>query len=255
MQDVFDILGAYQLTPFQWALAIFSAILIGIGKAGLNAISIITVTTLAWVFGSKISTGIVLPMLIVGDILAVLYYKRHVHWQSLWKLSIWIILGTLLATWVGKDLNEAVFKKIMAGLVFIVVGSMIWLETRPLHHVSNSSWFSASMGIATGFTSMIGNQAGGFANVYLLSMRLEKNHFIGTNAWLFLFINIFKLPFHIFSWHTVQARSLAVNLVLLPALILGFSLGIFIVKNIKEYYYRKIIIWLTALAAIVVFFI
>jgi hypothetical protein len=132
---------------------------------------------------------------------------------------------------------------------------MIWFERKPLHHVSDARWFSTSMGVATGFTSMIGNQAGGFATVYLLSMRLMKNHFIGTNAWLFLFINIFKLPFHIFSWHTVQARSLAVNMVLLPFLVIGFYTGVYIVKNIPEQRYRQVIIWLTAFAAFFVFFI
>jgi uncharacterized protein len=248
-----DFLQNYPLTTFQWTVAILSAMLVGVGKSGLNSISIITVTTLAWVFGSKISTGILLPMLIVGDILAVLYYKRTVHWQSFWRLLPWIILGILVAVWVGKDLDEKMFKTLMANIVLITVIGLFWLEKQPLNHVSESKGFSGTLGMATGFTTMVGNQANGFSTVYLMSMHLSKNHFIGTNAWLFLFVNVFKLPFHVFSWHTVNTRSLSVNLILVPFLIMGFYAGLFIVKNIDEKQYRQVILWLTALAAVFIF--
>jgi uncharacterized protein len=248
-----DFLQSNPLTPTQWTLAILSALLVGISKAGLNSISIITVTTLAWVFGSKTSTGILLPMLIAGDILAVLHYKRAVDWASFWRLLPWVIVGILVGAWVGKDLDEAVFKKMMAAIVLVVVVGMFWLEKRPLNHVSESKPFAGIMGIATGFTTMIGNQAGGFATVYFLSMRLAKNHFIGTNAWLFLVVNLFKLPFHIFSWHTIHVSSLSINLILLPFCIIGFYIGIFIVQKIDEKHFRPLIMWLTALAAVFVF--
>ncbi len=250
---MFESLQTYPLTPFQWTVAILSALLVGVSKSGLNSISIITVTTFAWVFGSKISTGILLPMLIIGDILAVLYYKRAVHWQSFWRLLPWVIGGILIGVWVGKDLEEAVFKKMMAAIVLIIVVGLFWLEKKPLKNASELKSFSGIMGIATGFTSMVGNQAGGFATVYLLSMRLPKNHFIGTNASLFLFVNLFKLPFHIFSWQTVNTHSLSINLMLIPFLIVGFYSGIFIVKMIDEKHYRQVILWLTALAAVFVF--
>ena len=252
---MFDTLtNNYHLTTFQWALAILAALIVGIAKAGLNSLSIMNVAILAAVFGSKISTGILLPMLIVGDVLAVFYYKRDVDWRSLLRLSPYVAVGILLGVWIGKDLDEAVFKKMMASIVLIIVVGLFWLEKKPLKNVSGSPWFSGIMGVATGFTSMVGNQAGGFATVYLMSMRLSKLHFIGTNAWLFLFVNLFKLPFHIFSWHTINATSTVINLALLPFQIIGFYAGIFIVKQINEAHYRQVILWLTAIAAVIVFF-
>ena len=101
---------------------------------------------------------------------------------------------------------------------------------------------------------MIGNQASGFATAYLMSMQLSKLHFIGTNAWLFLFVNLFKLPFHVFSWHTVNWSSMGINCALFPFQIVGFYAGVYIVKQINEARYRKIILWLTAFAALFVFF-
>ncbi len=247
-----ETLQAYHFTPFQWALAIMCAMLVGISKAGLNSVSIITVSVFAWLFGSKVSTGVLLPMLICADILAVLYYKRHANWQLLLRLAPWIVIGILVGVWVGKDLNEAIFKKMMATIVLIIVFGLFWFEKRPLKDAPHSLWFSGIMGIGTGFTTMVGNQAGGFANVYFLSMRLTKNDFIGTNAWLFLFVNLFKLPFHIFSWKTVNSHSIAINLTLLPFLIIGFYTGIYIVKRIVDARYRQIILWLTAAATLFV---
>ena len=247
-----ETLLSYHFTPLQWALAILCAVLVGISKAGLNSVSIITVSVFAWLFGSKVSTGVLLPMLICADILAVFYYKRHANWQLLGRLAPWIVIGVLVGVWVGKDLNEAVFKKMMAAIVLIIVFGLFWFEKRPLKNVPNSLWFSGIMGIGTGFTTMVGNQAGGFANVYFLSMRLTKNDFIGTNAWLFLFVNLFKLPFHIFSWETVNRHSIAINMALLPFLIIGFYVGIYIVKNIVDARYRQIILWLTAVATLFV---
>ena len=249
-----ELTSNYHLTIFQWALAIIAALIVGIAKAGLNSLSIMNVAILAAVFGSKVSTGILLPMLIVGDVLAVFYYKRDVDWRSLLRLSPYVAVGILLGVWIGKDLDEAVFKKMMASIVLIIVGGLFWLEKRPLKNVSASPWFSGIMGVSTGFTSMVGNQASGFATVYLMSMRLSKLHFIGTNAWLFLLVNLFKLPFHIFSWHTINANSTVINVVLLPFQIIGFYTGVVIVKKIDEVHYRQIILWLTAIAAMIVFF-
>ena len=67
------------------------------------------------------------------------------------------------------------------------------------------------MGLLSGFTSMIGNLAGSFADIYFLAMRLPKNEFIGTAAWLFFIINVFKLPFHIFIWKIVTFETLCLN--------------------------------------------
>ncbi len=247
-----ETLLAYHFTPLQWALAIFCAMLVGVSKAGLNSVSIITVSIFAWLFGSKVSTGVLLPMLICADILAVFYYKRHANWQLLLRLAPWIVIGILAGVWIGKDLNEAVFKKMMATIVLIIVFGLFWFEKRPLKDAPHSLWFSGIMGIGTGFTTMVGNQAGGFANVYFLSMRLTKKDFIGTNAWLFLFVNLFKLPFHIFSWETVNSDSIAINIALLPFLIIGFYVGIYIVKTIVDARYRQIILWLTAAATLFV---
>ena len=106
------------------------------------------------------------------------------------------------------------------------------------------------MGVAGGFTSMVGNLAGSVMAIYFLSMRLPKNAYIGTTAWFFMVINWFKIPFHVFAWKTITIDTFYLSLATLPAIILGAYLGIGLVKIIPEKVYRWFIIGMTLLAAI-----
>ncbi len=245
-------LHAYDLSPLQWALAMLSAIILGISKAGIGAISILTVSMLAYTFGSKTSTGVLLPMLVVADVLAVAFFKRHTQWRPLLRMLPWMIIGVVFGAWLGKDLDEALFKKIMAAIILLSVAVMFWREQKAVDKIPTHWSFAGIMGLGAGFTTMVGNLAGGFSNVYFLSMRLPKNQFIGTAAWLFFIINTFKLPFHIFSWQTINADSLTVNVVLLPFLLGGFFLGLRVVRAIAEERYRQLILWLTAASVLLI---
>src|SRR5678815_1217433 len=100
-----------------WALILLSAFIIGLSKAGLKGIDMLNVTIMAIVFGGKTSTGIVLPLLCTADIMAVKYYHRHAQWPHFWKIIPWMIVGVLIGVYVGKDMNEALFRKIMATII------------------------------------------------------------------------------------------------------------------------------------------
>jgi hypothetical protein len=85
-------------------------------------------------------------------------------------------------------------------------------------------------------------------------MRLEKNDFIGTAAWIFLFMNLFKLPFQIFLWKNISIQSLQIDAYLLPTLFIGFLIGLKLVDRVKEAHYRKLIIILTLIGSLFMLF-
>ena len=246
-----QILSAYSVT--NWALICLAAFIIGLSKAGLKGIDMMNVTIMAIVFGGKASTGIVLPLLCVADIIAVRYYNRHAQWKHFWKLLPWMIIGILIGVLVGKDLNEALFRKIMAIIIMLTVIIMVLLELRKTPLVPENKLFASGLGLASGFTTMLGNLAGAFSNIYFLAMRMPKNDFIGTAAWVFLVINLFKLPFQIIYWKNITLSSLQIDLFLLPAMLIGFWTGLKLVAKIKDEGYRKVILALTLAGAIVIF--
>lgn len=211
------------------------------------------VTLMAIVFGGKASTGVILPLLCFADIMAVIYYHRHAQWSHFWKLVPWMAVGILIGVYTGKDLNEVLFRKVMAVIIILTVIIMITMEVRKNMVVPTNKLFTATMGLSAGFTTMLGNLAGAFANIYFLAMRMPKNDFIGTAAWVFLVINLFKLPFQVFVWKNINLASLQTDLVLLPALITGFIAGIKIVDKIKDEGYRRVVIVLTLIGAVFIF--
>ena len=102
-------------------IAFGAALMLGIAKSGIKGLAVLIVTGLALVYGAKESTGILMPLLICGDILAVIYYKRHVKWIYLIKLLPWMVAGVLIGVVLGKDLPEDLFKLGMAVIILFSV--------------------------------------------------------------------------------------------------------------------------------------
>jgi uncharacterized membrane protein YfcA len=248
MQNLFN---AFALSD--WLLIALGAFIIGLSKAGLKGIEMLNVTIMAIVFGGKASTGIVLPLLCTADVLAVIYYRRHVQWPLFRKVVPWMMIGILAGVWLGKDLNEAVFRKVMAIIIIFTVGLMLLLEWRRNLNVPHNPVFTGGMGLVAGFTTMLGNLGGAFSNVYFLAMQVPKNDFIGTAAWIFLAMNFFKLPFQIFYWNNVSGSTVLTGLLVLPALLAGFWIGLRLVSVIRDEGFRKLVIVLTLIGAVFIF--
>ncbi len=158
-----------------------------------------------------------------------------------------VVIGVIL----GNDLPEETFKIWMVVVILGSVAMMTWWDLRRSKVVPTHWSFAGFMGVLAGITTMIGNLAGAFSNIFFLAMRLPKNEFIGTAAWVFFFINLFKLPFHILVWETITPETLLVNAKLLPGVALGLFLGVRLVRVIREGFYRKMILLLTALGALI----
>ena len=248
------LLESFQISFLDLIIAISATLLLGIGKSGIKGLGVVIVTLMALVFGSKASTGILMPMMVLADIFAVVYYHRHTQWIFLKKLLPMMIVGVLLGVWWGNDISEELFKQIMAFFILATVVIMIWMDRAKTFGIPKHWAFSSFMGLLSGITSMIGNLAGSFGRIYLLAMRLPKNEFIGTAAWLFFIINVFKLPFHVFVWKTIDVQTLQLNLLLSPAILIGFFLGIRIVKKIHNNLYRKLVLVVTAIGALIILF-
>ena len=238
---------------FNLILAFIAAFLLGVGKGGIKGISILTVTLMVLAYGAKSSTGIILPLLIAGDIMAVIYFKKYTKWKYLVHFLPWMLVGVVIASLVGKDLPETIFKNWMAGIILISVIFMWFSESATKSILSENRFFGGTVGFAAGFTTMIGNLAGPFANLFFLATRLPKNEIIGTSAWVFFIVNNFKVPFHVFYWKTITWDTLQTNLTLFPFVVIGFFLGVKLVSYFSEKFFRQFLLIVTAIGAILIF--
>ena len=245
-----DLLNHFELSQLQWLALGMSGMLVGMSKVGVPGVSLVVVPLLAFIFGGKQSTGILLPILIMADLFSVSYYKRHAEWKYLFRIFPWSFLGIGVALWVGQMVNDARFKDLMAVMVFVCIGILFWNDRRKgVKSFPDQWWFAPAMGMLGGFATMIGNVAGPIFAIYLLVMHLPKNNYIGTQAWFFCITNLVKFPLHVFVWETITWPSLAIDLVTLPAVAIGAFAGIRIVKLIPDRTYRLFIMIVTALSA------
>ncbi|MBX2896094.1 MAG: sulfite exporter TauE/SafE family protein [Cyclobacteriaceae bacterium] len=242
-------LFSFHLSYYELGILLSVALLTGMAKTGVHGAGMLSVPLLAVVFGGQISSGVLLPMLILADVFGVWYYHRHASWQHLKILFPWAAVGIVLGTILGQYIDDSVFKVIMAGTIVVSVVIMIWLEQLSPDRLPKQKSFAIATGVAGGFTSMVGNLAGSVMSVYLLSVRLPKNAFIGTTAWFFLVVNWFKVPFHVFAWKTITWNTMLLDLLTLPAILVGAWLGIVLVRQLTDTLYRWFIIGMTLLAA------
>jgi uncharacterized membrane protein YfcA len=233
---------------------ILSAFLLGLAKSGFKGLGVIIVTLMAMAIPAKESTGVVLPLLVAADIMAVYYYRKDVQMKILLSILPFMILGVLTGVLVGDHISAGVFKKLMAGIILISVIIMIYISRKTTaNDIEPKPKLAAVIGYAAGFTTMIGNLAGPFVNLYFIAINTSKNQFIATVAWIFFIINVFKVPFHIWVWDTINAESLYLDLKLLPVVIIGFIVGYKLISYVSDALFRKYIIAMTILGAVLIF--
>jgi uncharacterized membrane protein YfcA len=248
------ILQSFDLSIWQWLWVILAAFIVGFSKTGISGLTMLVIPIIATIFGGKESTGILLPMLLIGDAFAVFYYNRHAEWKNIRKLLPWALIGIILGGIVGNYINDKQFKAFIATSILICVFILIYTEKKGDNlKIPKGSWFNILMGIASGFTSMIGNAAGPIFSIYLLTMGFKKNNYMGTASWFFLIINLSKLPLQILFWHNISLKTTLLAGGMIPAITLGALLGAIVIKKLNEKPFRYIIICMTTIVAIRLF--
>lgn len=246
----------FELSLFQYLLVIFCAIFIGFTKTGLPSLGILVVTILMSVFPARESVGILLPMLVIGDLFAVMYYRRNVVWKYLFNLLPWVLLGIISGYFVLEVVTSEQLKPIVGIIVIGIIVLHLVQErlgeqfNRKLPH---SLWFTSFMGIMGGFTTMVGNASGGVMAIYFLVKGLPKQEFVGTGAWFFLTVNIIKLPFYIYMG-LVNAESLTFNLWMFPIILFGAFIGVRMLHLLPQRMFQILILLFAAFGGIQLLF-
>ncbi|HHB83699.1 MAG TPA: sulfite exporter TauE/SafE family protein [Devosia sp.] len=235
----------FDLTSLQIFYFFTAAALIGFTKTSVGGVGILAVLLAALAFPGKASPGIILPLLIAADIVAVFYYRRDCQWQVLFWLFPAAIVGIVIGFLVA-DLAPAEFFHKLIGIV-ILVGLAISLAVEHFKVKPNSGWLVTSIvGAIAGAASMVANAAGPVFGIFLLQMGLTKERFVGTRSWYFLILNIIKVPFFL-QLGTINAQTLLLDLYALPIILLGAWIGVKVLKMINLSLFK----WLIRAAVII----
>ncbi len=235
----------YSLDVWQYSMIALGAFFVGLGKGGLPGVGNLTVVLMALALPAKASVGILLPILISADIIAVIVYRRHALWSYIFKLAPSMVLGIVLGYFVFSRVDDAQVR-LMIGVILLGMTAVHfirkWMRRKsteadllPHHPV-----FIGATGIIGGFATMVANAAGPVAALYFIASGLPKYAYIGTSAWFFLLVNCFKVPFMmdlgIIDWPSLQFSA---SFMLFS--VLGAVIAPFIVKHIHQKVFEGLI--------------
>jgi hypothetical protein len=240
-----------EFTPLQWTLAVLAAAGIGISKSGLPGISLLHVVIFAQLFPGRASTGVVLPMLIAGDIGAVLLVRRHARWPHVFRTLPPALVGVGAGWWLMGHFPNARWNPIIAGIVVSLALLQIGRLWRPtlFASVPHTHAFAWSVGFVAGVVTMLANAAGPVMGLYLLAVELPKDAFVGTAAWFFLLINVLKVPFST-QLGLITARSLVFDALMVPVIAAGLFAGRSLVARLPQRFFDTLVLAFAVVAAV-----
>ena len=241
------------LELWQWALGALGAFLVGLSKTGIPGLGILNVAIFALVFPARESVGLVLVILICGDIVAVSTYRHDASWPHLIRLFPWAAAGIVAGYFALGRVDDGQMRHLIGVILLSLVVFQYIRSRRPGGPDSEAQppgpWLAPIAGISAGFTTMVANAAGPVMVLYLLAMRLPKLVFIGTAAWYFLLLNLFKVPFSA-SLGLINSSSLGVSLLLGPFAMIGALVGRPIAERLNQRLFELIALGLTFVAAL-----
>ncbi len=244
------------VSVWQWVVLAAGSFLVGVSKTGIAGLGMLTVAIFAALLPARASTGVLLPLLICGDFVAVAAYRRHAVWSHLIRLCPWVAAGVVSGyAAMGRLQGDRGFQNLIGWILLAMSAVHVWRQYRlsradsATDGLPHSRWFAAVMGVLAGFTTMVANAAGPVMILYLLAMQLPKMEFLGTGAWFFLGVNLFKVPF---SWQLglITPASLAIDLKLAAAVVVGALAGRALVRHINQRLFEALALALSALAAL-----
>jgi uncharacterized protein len=239
------------LAPAEWLLAALAALGLGFSKAGLAGVSLFHVVVFALLFGARDSTGVVLPMLVFGDLCAVIALRQHVRWDYVRRMLPPACVGVGAAAFFMRGISDAAFKPLIGSIVLVLALMQAARMWRPawLGNVPHSRPAVWAIGLLGGAATMLANAAGPVIALYCVAVGLPKLELVGTLAWFFFIINVFKIPFSA-GLGLIRSDTLLFNVVLVPTVVLGVASGRWMVHRLPQRVFDLLLLAFAAVAAL-----
>ncbi|OEJ41987.1 hypothetical protein AR457_05540 [Streptomyces agglomeratus] len=259
------------ITLWQWAALAAASALVGFSKTAVSGANTVSLAVFAAVLPARESTGVLLPILIAGDLIAVLVYRRHAHWPTLLRLfpavAVGVVAGAVFMLWADDD----AVRTSIGAILLLMAGVTLWRRRAPAGAgpVAGSGagapappdppeadagpgggrFKARSYGVLGGFTTMVANAGGPVMSLYLLSAGFQKLGFLGTSAWFFLIVNTSKVPFSV-GLGLIDGRSLLLDAALVLFVVPGAWLGRACVDRINQRLFERLVIAATVLGGL-----
>lgn len=240
------------LSLLEISALLVAALLVGFSKTAISGVSAVSVALFASVLPARESTGALLPLLLVGDVVAVRAYRRHTDWPVLLRLLPSVVVGVLVGAVFVARVDDVVMRRTIGAFLLAMAVYHVWRRRRPVpDDVSGRPRHGRAFvfGLLAGFTTMVANAGGPAMSLYLLSSGIGMLGFLGTGAWFFFLVNLFKLPFSV-GLGLIDGESLVRDAWPAAAVLAGAWLGRICVHRIDQALFERLVLLFTVLASV-----
>lgn len=237
------------------ALCIF---LYGLSKTAMPVAGVVAGTLVAGVLGPAQATGFLVPLLVLGDLFALFFYRSHVDWRLILRVIPGVLVGFVLTALIFALLPQAWVARIVGMLILI----SLLLELRRQWQVRRGEEVDAApgdvkdrrivtamFGVLAGMTTMGANAGGTALSIYLIRLRVPMLAFMGTAAWFFFILNVCKAPF-VIALGYLTWDSVLFDVWFVVPLVLGALGGAFVFRRMSQTWFTRIALGLSGIAAI-----
>lgn len=235
------------------ALLGVAALLIGFAKTAVGGVALVSVAVFAAVLPSRISTGVVLGLLLVGDVVAVRVYHAHADWRLLLRLVPSVLVGLAVGVLFIARVDDEIMRRAIGAVLVVLTATHVWMRRRatgpadPDLAPPANPLVRRGFGSLAGFTTMVANAGGPPMSLYLLYSRATMLGFLGTSSWFFFTINLVKVPFSA-GLGLITSSTVLLDAVLAPAVLTGAWLGRAVIDRIDQTLFERLVL-VTTLAS------
>lgn len=234
----------------QWVCIAIAGLCLGFSKAGIPTVGTASIPFLIVFFNPKDFTGITLPLLFLGDALAVSYYYKDVPLKILRQLIPVIAIGLYCGYLMLKHLPGDLWILKFIGYILLVLLALRCLSCNAkINELMGKNISGGILIFISALTTTVAHAGGPFMAIYFQTKNLNKRAFLGLYATTFLLINAVKLPIYI-GQSMVRSETLLYSLWGVPFIFIGSRVGKTLVNYVSQKTFDITIVTLIFVAAI-----
>ena len=172
----------------------FLGLMIGFAKGGFGGLGALLTPLLALVLPVALAVGVLLPMLMVGDVFAVYMYWKEWDLDLVKRMLPAGVVGALAGTFLLSSIPPDGLRIALGVFVLIVVAYKFLSDRIQAMRYDPRPWHAPAAGFLSGVASGMFNSGGPPFNSYLLLQKLKARPFIATTALYFALLNLIKVP-------------------------------------------------------------
>lgn len=168
--------------------------MIGFAKGGFGGLGALLTPILALVLPVASAVGVLLPMLMVGDVFAVYMYWKEWDLDLVKRMLPAGVVGALAGTFLLSSVSPDGLRIILGIFVLVSVAYKFLSDRIQALRYEPRPWHAPAAGLLSGVASGMFNSGGPPFNAYLLLQKLQARPFIATTAIYFALLNLIKVP-------------------------------------------------------------